>query len=254
MKAKLLCTCIFFAILLAVISGCVEDSSENDKTETTVIVVNETEFSQVMEEANTAYVKALISTSQKNVNASTSSIDELVNKLAYVSDTYGDNPPEMYTNDKNWKTEIKRAVLIAEHSQEMQEVEEDIEAAHTGLETMGNLFFSLHERNNILHMGDYLSIFHMSMEEAVDAASINDTERVATYIPTLKSEWQDVKDAEKPVLADSNYNQSLATVDNAIEILEKSSATGDAIQVQEDAENLKLAFANVFAKYGVVIF
>jgi hypothetical protein len=232
----------------------VEDSSENDKTETTVIVVNETEFSQVMEEANTAYVKALISTSQKNVNASTSSIDELVNKLAYVSDTYGDNPPEMYTNDKNWKTEIKRAVLIAEHSQEMLEVEGDIEAAHTGLEPMRDLFFSLHERNNVLHMGDYLTMFHMTMEAAIDAASINDTETVTTYIPTLKREWQDVKDADIPYTADSNYNQSLATVDTAIEVLEESAATEDAIQVQEDAENLRLAFAKVFAKYGVVIF
>ncbi|TQD23553.1 hypothetical protein [Methanolobus vulcani] len=192
MKAKLLCTCIFIVVLLAVISGCVEDSSENDKTETTVIVVNETEFSQVMEEANTAYVKALISTSQKNVNASTSSIDELVSKLTYVSDTYGENPPEMYVNDKDWKTEIKRAVLIAEHSQEMLEVEGDIEAAHTGLEPMRDLFFSLHERNNVLHMGDYLTIFHMTMEAAIDAASINDTETVTTYIPTLKREWQDV--------------------------------------------------------------
>ncbi|SDF95175.1 hypothetical protein SAMN04488589_1799 [Methanolobus vulcani] len=252
MKMKMLFTCIFLTISLALISGCVEDTGKNETTETTFVVVNETEFSQTMEEANTAYVKALVSTSQKNVNASKSSIAELVNKLSYVSDTYGENPPEMYINDKNWQTEIKRAVLIAEHSQEMLE-EGDIEAAHNGLEPMRDLFFSLHERNNILHMGDYLTIFHMTMEEAIDAANVNDTETVSSYIPTLKSEWQNVKDAERPSLADSNYNQSLATVEAAIGVLEESASNENTTQVQEDSENLRLAFSKVFAKYGVVI-
>ncbi|MDI3487096.1 MAG: hypothetical protein PWQ50_2316, partial [Methanolobus sp.] len=124
MKIRMLLTlftCIFLAISLALVSGCVEDTDETKETEDPVVVVNETEFEQIMEEANTAYVNALISTSQKNVNASQSSINELVNKLSYVYDTYGENPPEMYSEDRNWEIEIKRSVLIAKHSQEMLE-------------------------------------------------------------------------------------------------------------------------------------
>jgi hypothetical protein len=255
MKIRMLLTlftCIFLAISLALVSGCVEDTDETKETEDPVVVVNETEFEQIMEEANTAYDNALISTSQKNVNASQSSINELVNKLSYVYDTYGENPPEMYSEDRNWEIEIKRSVLIAKHSQEMLE-EGDIEASHEGLEPMRDLFFSLHERNNVLHMGDYLTRFHMNMEEAIDAANVNDTETVSSYIPTLKSEWQDVKNAEKPPSADDNYNQSLATVDTAIEVLGESASTGNSTLLKEDAEKLRLAFAKVFAKYGVVI-
>ncbi|MDK2937930.1 MAG: hypothetical protein PWQ51_94, partial [Methanolobus sp.] len=98
-----------------------------------------------------------------------------------------------------------------------------------------------------------LTRFHMNMEEAIDAANVNDTETVSSYIPTLKSEWQDVKNAEKPPSADDNYNQSLATVDTAIEVLGESASTGNSTLLKEDAEKLRLAFAKVFAKYGVVI-
>ncbi|WP_143072248.1 hypothetical protein [Methanolobus profundi] len=229
-----------------------DEGTENEDITTTDMVVNETEFTEVMAEANTAYVKALVSTSQKNVSASRSSIDELVNKLTYVSDTYGEAPPEMYANDKNWQSEIKRAVLIAEYSQEMLD-ENDIESAHDALEPMRDLFFGLHERNNVLHMGDHLTMFHMTMEEAITAANANDTELVASYIPTLEEQWQDVKNATMPESADSNYNQSLATVDTAIEVLDDSVATGNSTLVQQDAESLRLAFAKVFAKYGIVI-
>nr|WP_321498485.1 hypothetical protein [uncultured Methanolobus sp.] len=251
MKFKLLFTCIL-ALASVLICGCVDDTTENEKTEPTIEVVNETEFTYTMEEANAAYVKALVATSQKNITETELSINELITKLGYIADTYGENPPEIYAMDRNWKTEIKRAVLIAEYSQEMLD-EEGIEAAHSALEPMRELFFSLHERNNCLHMGDHLTRFHMLMEESIAAASINDTETVASYIPVLKSEWKNVNDADIPYTADSNYNQSLATVDTAIEVLEEKTATGNSTLVQEDAENLRLAFAKVFAKYGVVI-
>lgn len=252
MKQKMTALCLLLTMIFVLVAGCVDNDNENTDITTTNDIVNETNFTEVMKEANTFYVKSLVSTSQKNMSTSQTYVGELVDKITYVSETYGTAPPEMYANDKNWQTEIKRAVIIAEYSQEMLD-ENDIEAAHTALEPMRNLFFSLHERNNVLHMGDYLTMFHMTMEEAITTANRNDTEIVASCIPELKSQWQDVKDADRPASADNNYNQKLATVDTAIEVLEGSVENGNNTQIQQDAESLRLAFAKVFAKYGVVI-
>lgn len=244
-----------FTLLLStcLISGCVGEQIKNED-ETTAIpaTVNETEFTELMAEANTVYIKALVSTSHKNISASESSIDELVDKLRYVYDKYGEAPPQMYANDKNWAIEIKRAVLIAEYSQEMLE-EDDIETAHSTLEIMRDLFFSLHERNDVIHVGDLLTVFHASMEEAVDAANASNTEMIAAYIPTLKEEWQAVKDAEKPKSADNGYETALAQVDNAILVLNNSVASGNLTDIKTDSEKLRLAFNEVFVEYGVVI-
>ncbi|WP_342305291.1 hypothetical protein [Methanolobus sp. ZRKC5] len=253
MKLKLLFVYSLIIISTFLIAGCVDEQVKNkDDTAAIPVIVDEIEFAEIMAEANTVYIEALVSTSQKNVSASQSSIDELVGKLTYVSDTYREAPPEMYTNDKNWASEIKRAVLIAEYSQEMLE-EGDIETAHSTLEIMRDLFFGLHERNDVIHMGDLLTVFHASMEEAIDAANANDTEMVAAYIPTLKEEWQAVKDAEKPESADDGYKPALAQVDSAIGVLNYSVASGNLTDIKTESENLRLAFAKVFVKYGVVI-
>ncbi|WMW22791.1 hypothetical protein RE476_02915 [Methanolobus mangrovi] len=251
MKLKLFPLYLILILLTCLVAGCVDEQVKSED-DTNAATVDEAEFAQIMAEANSAYIKALVSTSQKNTSASEASINLLVEKLTYVSETYGQAPPEMYANDKNWTSEIKRAVLIAAYSQEML-ASGDIEAAHTALEPMRDLFFSLHERNGVIHMGDLLTVFHASMEEAITFANANDTERVASYIPTLEQEWQDVKDADKPASADEEYEQTLAQVDSAIGVLNSSIINGDSAEIRTNAENLRLAFARVFAKYGVVI-
>lgn len=253
MKIKLLSLCLILILSLSFISGCVDKQTKTDKNTTTISdTVDEAKFAEVMKEANTAYIKALVSTSQKNVSASQAAIDELVNKLTYMSDNYGQAPPAMYANDTSWTTEIERAKLIASNSQELL-AGGDIEAAHTALEPMRDLFYSLHERNGVIHMGDLLTIFHATMEEAIGAANANDTEKVATYVPKLKSEWQNVTNADKPSSADENYAQVLGQVDNAIVVLNNSVSSGNLTEVKTNSENLRLAFSKTFAKYGVVI-
>ncbi len=253
MKLKLLPLYFILILITCLVAGCVDEQTKNeDDTNTVPATVDEAEFAQIMAEANSAYIKALVSTSQKNTSASEASINLLVERLTYVSETYGQAPPEMYANDKNWTGEIKRAVLIAAYSQEML-ASGDIEAAHNALEPMRDLFFSLHERNGVIHMGDLLTVFHASMEEAITFANANDTGMVASYIPTLEEEWQDVKDSDRPASADEEYDQTLAQVDSAIGVLNSSLTTGDSAEIKTNAENLRLAFARVFAKYGVVI-
>lgn len=252
MKLKLLSLCFILVLSLSFISGCVDEQAKSAENSTISGTVDEVKFAEVMKEANSAYIKSLVLTSQKNVSASQASIDELVNKLTYVSDNYGQAPPAMYANDTSWTTEIQRAKLIASNSQELL-AGGDIEAAHAALEPMRDLFYSLHERNGVIHMGDLLTIFHATMEEAIDTANANDTEKVAIYIPTLKSEWQNVTNAEKPASADENYVLVLSQVDNAIVALNNSVSSGNSTEVKINAENLRLAFSKAFAKYGVVI-
>lgn len=253
MKMKLIFVYFLIIISTFLIAGCVDEQvKNNDHTTAIPVTVNETEFNGIMAEANTAYIKALVSTSEKNISASKSSIDELVGKLTYVSDAYGEAPPEIYATDKNWASEIKRAVLIAESSQEMLE-EGDIETAHSTLEIMRDLFFGLHERNDVIHMGDLLTVFHASMEEAIDAANANNTEMVAAYIPMLEDEWQAIKDAEKPENADDGYEPALAQVESAILVLNYSVESGNLTDIKTNSKKLRLAFAKVFTKYGVVI-
>lgn len=251
MKQKILFLYLVLVVTTCFIGGCVEDQGKIEDDMNTV-TVDSGEFVNVMAEANTAYIKALVSTSQKNISASESSIDLLVNKLTYIADTYGEAPPEVYGSDNNWTADIRSSVQIAESSQQLLN-SGDIEAAHLALEPMRDLFFNLHERNGIIYMGDRLTIFHTTMEEAIDAANTNDTEMVATYIPKLESEWQLVKDSDRPDTADESYDQILGQVDDAIGALNNSVVSGNSTEIQTNSENLRLAFAKVFAKYGVVI-
>ena len=253
MKLKSLSIYLIFVLSLSLIAGCVDQQTKSEEQTTTVSnTVDEAKFAEVMMEANTAYIKALVSTSQKNSSASQVSINELVNKLTYISDNYGQAPPAMYANDTHWTNDIEKAKLIASNSQKML-AGGDIEAAHTTLEPMRDLFYNLHKRNGSIHMGDLLTVFHSTMEEAITAANANDTKMVATYIPTLKSEWQNVTNADRPASADGNYVQVLGQVDNAIGTLNNSVVSGNLTEIKTNAENLRLAFSKAFAKYGVVI-
>lgn len=64
---------------------------------------------------------------------------------------------------------------------------------------------------------------------------------------------ESVRSAEPPESADENYEASLEAVELKIHELENAAVLNDAEETKKVAEELRQAFAQVFAKYGVVI-
>ncbi|WP_440954439.1 hypothetical protein ACSAZK_12480 [Methanosarcina sp. Mfa9] len=205
-----------------------------------------------MQSSNSNYVKALVSTSRNEYNASEEVLDALVEDLEAVKAEYAENPPAVYAADEKWPETLDEALAIAESSRE-QLRENDIEAAHEALEPMRDLFLELHQRNGIDTMGDRLTEFHTIMEIAVDAANENDTVAVVTLIPELELRWEAVASAEPPETADENYEASLEAVELKIHELETAAILNDEEETKKVAEEMRRAFALVFVKYGVVI-
>jgi len=262
-------------IVLALISfgaGCVSDSGTETEDEPEIATEDEkdaedqepeseegvepggrdAEFEDLMQSANSNYVKALVSTSRKDYNASEEALDGLVEDLETVKAEYAENPPAVYAADEKWPETLDEALAIAESSREHLR-ENDIEAAHEALEPMRDLFREVHRRNEIDLMGDRLTDFHTIMEIAVDAANENDTVSVAIIIPELEITWEAVASAEPPETADENYEASLEAVELKIHELENAAVLNDEEETKKVAEEMRHAFAQVFAKYGVVI-
>ncbi|WP_440945870.1 hypothetical protein ACSAZL_17475 [Methanosarcina sp. T3] len=266
-------------IALALITfgaGCVSDSGEEDDTaaeEGTGEGIEEAEageeeneegfsgneselmtaeFDTLMQKANSNYAKALVSTSKKDYNASSEALSGLVEDLTAVSEGYTEKPPAVYASDEQWPETIDRTLAIAVDSREKL-LENDIDAAHTALEPMRDLFFELHTRNGIDLMGDRMTEFHTTMEIAIEDANENNTAAVAALIPELEEEWESVSNAEPPESADENYEASLLAVELKITELGNAASLNDTEETIKVAEELRQAFAQVFAKYGVVI-
>ncbi|HIH92646.1 TPA: hypothetical protein HA338_00905 [Methanosarcina acetivorans] len=276
MKIKVLITVLLALTLITFGAGCVSDSGGEDNPATEEGTgdgieeaeageeVNEVsfsgneselmtaEFDALMQKANSNYVKALVSTSKKDYSASSEALSGLVEDLTAVSEGYTEKPPAIYASDEQWPETIDKALAIAVDSQEKL-LENDIDAAHTALEPVRDLFFELHARNGIDLMGDRMTEFHTTMEIAIEDANENNTTAVAAHIPELEEEWESVSNAEPPASADENYEASLHAVELKITELESASNLNDTEETIKVAEELRQAFAQVFAKYGVVI-
>ena len=226
--------------------------SENEIFDTQIGEVRDAKFDDLMEDANSNYVEALISTSKKDYNSSEKALEGLVEKLTVVSEGYVQNPPSAYADDEKWPETAYEAVDIAVNSREYL-LRNDIEAAHEALEPMRDLFLELHRRNGIDLMGDRLTEFHTIMEIAIEDANKNDTDAVAALIPELEARWETVASAEPPESADEDYEASLEAVELKIHELETAAALNDEEETIKAAEEMRQAFAQVFAKYGVVI-
>ncbi len=275
MKIKVLITVLLALALIAFGAGCVSDSGEEEgpaaeegtgagieeadagvgeevETEVETGDLADAEFDALMQKANSNYVKALVSTSKKDYNASSEALSGLVEDLTAVSEGYTENPPAAYAADEKWPETIDEALAIAVDSQEKL-LENDIEAAHTALEPMRDLFFELHKRNGIDLMGDRMTEFHTLMEIAIEDANENNTAAVVSLMPELEAKWEGVSNAEPPESADENYEASLQAVDLKITELGNAANLNDTEETIKVAEELRQAFAQVFAKYGVVI-
>lgn len=277
MKMKVLITVLLALALITSGPGCISDSGEGNgpaaeegaeagveeneagegteeeaEAEVGTGDLAEAEFDALMQKANSNYVKALVSTSKKDYNASSEALSSLVEDLTAVSEGYTKNPPAVYAADEKWPETIDEALAIAVDSREKL-LGNDIEAAHTALEPMRDLFLELHRRNGIGLMGDRMTEFHTTMEIAIEGANKNNTAAVAALIPELKEKWESVSSAEPPESADENYEASLQAVEIKITELENAANLDDAEETKIVAEELRQAFAQVFAKYGVVI-
>lgn len=229
-----------------------EGTIKETETEIKTSDLMDAEFVALMQKANSNYVKALVSTSKKDYNASSEALSGLVEDLTAVSEGYTENPPAVYAADKEWPENLDKALTIAVNSRENL-LENDIEAAHTALEPMRDLFLELHRRNGIDLMGDRLTEFHTLMEIAIEDANKNDTAAVVALIPELEAKWESVSNAEPPESADENYEASLQAVELKITELGNAATLNDTEETIKVAEELRQAFAQVFAKYGVVI-
>jgi hypothetical protein len=229
-----------------------EGTGEQAEAEAGTGDVKDAEFNALMEKANSNYVKALVSTSKGDYNASSTALSELLTDLTAVSDEYVENPPDVYAGDEKWPETLDGALAIVVDSREKL-LENNITASHTALEPMRDLFLELHRRNGIDLMGDRLTEFHTEMETAIEEADNNNTTAVAALIPELNVMWESVSIAEPPKSADENYKASLQAVETKITELENAANQNDTEETKTVAEELRQAFAQVFAKYGVVI-
>lgn len=225
---------------------------EETETEVETVDLRDAEFEALMQKANSNYVKALVSTSKKDYNASSDALSGLVEDLTVVSEGYTENPPAVYATDEKWPETVDGALAIAVDSREKL-LENDIEASHTALEPMRDLFLDLHRRNGIDLMGDRMTDFHTLMEIAIEDANKNDTAAVVAFIPELEAKWEGVSNAEPPESSDENYEASLQAVELKITELGNAATLNDTGETIKVAEELRQAFAQVFAKYGVVI-
>lgn len=260
---SLLLFLLLLLILTTFVSGCILDSGNDTASEVSgeetpfeeereLRDAEEADFKALMRNANSYYVKALISTSKKDYPASEKALAALIGVLNSVETRYVENPPAPYAGDEAWPETLAQALNITKASQTYLQ-ENDIDSAHEALEPMRDLFLDLHQRNDIDLMGDRLTRFHTVMEHAVEAAGKNDTTGVGMLVPELEFLWGSVEAAEPPENADEAYEASLEAVELKIHELEIAVILNDAEETKKVAEELKGAFAKMFGKYGVVI-
>ena len=123
-------------------------------------------FNQELNKVYADYRVALFQTNKKNQENSVKATTRFYNNWYSLYAKYGDQAPEVYRADPNWKPTLQKINQLA--TQGLQEVKNrKLADAHETLELIRDELAALRQRNNIIVFSDHVNRYHEQMEKVI---------------------------------------------------------------------------------------
>jgi hypothetical protein len=216
-------------------------------------------FNHFQQEVNKAYANyrmALFQTNKKNQTKSLESTLSFQQQWQAITENYGEDPPEVYAADPQWKPTLVNIGDITSLS--IREIlAEKLSEAHDTLEAIRDELGSLRQRNQVITFSDHVDNYHEAMESLlhlglkpydIDEKAllfIREELAILDYLAKKMKENAPVDYLKKEI-----FKKALNGVFGSLKNLRQAIDEKNPDKVVKAIKELKPAYAKVFVKFG----
>lgn len=214
------------------------------------------QFNSDVEKAYAAYRKALFQTNKEDVEKSAKANEIFIRQWQQVRQTYGNNPPEVFSSDLKWGATLSRIEEIALKSSG-QIKEGHLAEAHETLEVIRDELTDLRKRNSVIVFSDHINNYHEVMEgllvggytpDKIDEQAMWEIQgqlALLNYLAEAIKENAPVKYQEN-----QQYQQLEKGLFESLKALNAAVASKDPAVISKSIKMLKPAYAKLFVNFG----
>jgi hypothetical protein len=215
------------------------------------------QFNSDVDKAYTVYRKALFQTNKKDAQKSGKANKNFIQQWQQIKKNYGNNPPEVFSDDPEWESTISIIEEIAIKS-DSQIQEGELAEAHETLEAIRDKLAHLRKRNSIIVFSDHINNYHEVME-GVLAGGYNEPAKISEdvvddiqgQLAVLRYLADAIKEnAPAKYREDQLYQKLEKGLFGSLEALGNAVKSGDPAAISKSVKMLKPAYAKLFVNFG----
>ena len=239
-KSIIFVTCMLFA--LASLSHAAENRFQ--------------QFNTDLDQAYAAYRKALFQTNTEDAEKSGEANAMFLKQWKQIQQTYGNQPPEVFSSDPQWLATLATIDDMAVKSGE-QIKEGQLASAHETLEAVRDELSNLRHRNSVIVFSDHINNYHQVMEgvlagnyasDKIDKAAIME---LSGQVAVLKYLAEAIKENAP---AKYHNDQKYQTLQNglfaSLDALTQAISSENPEAISKSIKMLKPAYAKLFVNFG----
>lgn len=209
------------------------------------------QFSLDVEEAYSAYRKALFQTNKNNAEESSKANSMFQKQWEQILESYGSQPPEIFSSDAQWNATLMNIKGIAAKSG-TQIKEGELEEAHETLEAIRDELSNLRQRNSVIVFSDHINNYHEVMEGLLTKKFTSDEiDPVRGQLAVLQYLAGVIKEnAPQKYLDNKKYQQLQQGLFASLEALRQAIEGKDPETIARSIKMLKPAYAKLFVNFG----
>lgn len=214
------------------------------------------QFSADVEKAYAAYRTALFQTNKQDAEKSAAANEMFIQQWQKISQTYGNEPPEVFRGDLKWESTFATIAEIAQQSGELIR-EGNLAEAHEMLEAVRDELSDLRKRNSVIVFSDHINNYHEAMEgllvagytpDKIDEKAVDDIQgQTAVLIYLAEAIKENTPDKYRE---NQQYQQLEKGLFGSLEELKTALESKDPKAISKAINMLKPAYAKLFVNFG----
>jgi hypothetical protein len=216
-------------------------------------------FLQFHEDVNSAYASYRMALFQTNKKNQTKSLENALNfqqQWQAITEKYGEDPPEVYAADPQWKPTLVNIGDIT--SMSIREIlAEKLSEAHDTLEAIRDQLGALRQRNQVSTFSDHVNNYHAVMESLLHlelkAYDIDDKALLIIREQLAVLDYLAIKmqeNAPPQYMKKDPFKKAMNGVFGSLKNLRQAVDENNPDKVVRAVKELKPAYAKVFVKFG----
>lgn len=214
------------------------------------------QFNSDVDQAYAAYRKALFQTNKKDAEKSLKGNQMFIKEWMSIRETYGKQPPEVFSSDPEWAETLSSIEEIAVKSAG-QIKDGQLAEAHETLEAIRDELSDLRKRNSVIAFSDHINNYHQVMEglleggytpDKIDEAAVIE---IRSQLAVLNYLAETIKEnAPDTYQASEMYEKLQKDLLDSLGGLHNALGSNDPKAISKAVNMLKPAYAKLFVNFG----
>ena len=214
------------------------------------------QFNADVEQAYSAYRKALFQTNKKDIDKSNQANKSFMSQWKQIRQKYGNTPPEVFASDVKWASTLSTIDEIAVKSADQIQAGQLAEA-HETLEAIRDELSDLRRRNSIIVFSDHINNYHEVMEgllvkgytpEKIKTEGIDEINGKLAVLQYLAEAIHN--NAPEKLKQNLQYQELESNLINSLNSLQKAIDSKNSATISKSLKMLKPAYAKLFVNFG----